>query len=84
MIIDVRLVQDRDGRWRASLEGRRVPRVDGDSPSAAMDALARALEGAAWLARTSEHEAACAAHGPLFEVSPPGDDTSRSRKDGTV
>lgn len=70
MIIDVRLVQNRDGRWRASIEGKRVHRVSGASPSAALDALALALEGAAWLARVSEQAAACEQDGALFEVSP--------------
>lgn len=34
MILDVRLVQDRDGKWRASLEGERVTEGHDDAATA--------------------------------------------------
>lgn len=46
-ILEVRLVQDRDGRWRIAIEGRGVPRAEGDRPSSSLSALAKLLDGAA-------------------------------------
>lgn len=56
-ILDVRLVQDREGRWRIAIEGRRVPRAEGDRPSTTLVALAKRLDAAA-RARPEAEEAA--------------------------
>lgn len=66
MIVDVRLVRDREGKWRVRVDGRRVPRVSGDTAQDALDALARAIEGAAWLSRRTSLEELQDPHGPLY------------------
>ena len=57
MIVDVRLVLDRDGRWRvARVEGVAVPGLVADTPSAALALLVRRLRSAAWATKRTEAE----------------------------
>lgn len=48
MILDVRLVVDRDGRVRASIDGRRTFELGTSSIPCALERLANRIEGASW------------------------------------
>jgi hypothetical protein len=83
MIVDVRLVLDRDDVWRVKVEGRLVPRVGATSVPEALDQLALAIEGAAWLSRRAPLDELQDPHGALYGVPhPPGPTVVGDPNDG--
>lgn len=55
-LFDIRLVIDREGQVRASVEGRRVAIAPSAEPSVVLAELARRIDGAAWAAGRPELE----------------------------
>lgn len=53
-VIDARAVGTRDGRWRTTINGRPTCLAPETTPSAALLALSRALDAAAWTSGRSE------------------------------
>lgn len=69
MILDVRIITDRDGHVRVRLDGRVIPLAMAHAkPSSALRELARIIDGCAWIAGRSEVDVIADSSSRLYEA----------------
>jgi hypothetical protein len=66
VIFDVRIVIDRTGAVRASIDGRRVVLTPDTEIAAALERLGRAIDGVAWAAGRPQADVLADQKSPLF------------------